>query len=77
MRRIVALFLMLPLAGCFEPGEGTRTVSDFLGDDALRAAQLAKCQENPGTLAETPNCKNATEADGKARLQRMNKALGG
>lgn len=77
MRRILALFLMLPLAGCFEPGEGIHTVSDYLSDDALRAGQLAKCHENPGRLAETPNCKNANEADGKARLQRMNKALGG
>lgn len=77
MRKAVALFLALPLAGCFEAGEGTHTVSDYLGDDALRTAQLAKCRENPGVLAATPNCKNAAEADGKARLQRMNKALGG
>ncbi|MFH1555146.1 MAG: hypothetical protein B7Y01_01620 [Xanthobacter sp. 17-67-6] len=77
MRRFTALFLMLPLAACFAPGEGTHTVSDYLADDAMRAGQLAKCRENPGQLADTPNCKNATEADGKARLQRMNKALGG
>ena len=77
MRRIAALFLMLPLAGCFEPGEGIHTVGDYLSDDALRAGQLATCRENPGQLAKTPNCKNANEADGKARLQRMNKALGG
>ncbi|ABS70282.1 MULTISPECIES: EexN family lipoprotein [unclassified Xanthobacter] len=77
MKRIAAFLLMLPLAACFEPGEGTYTVSDYLADDALRAEQLAKCRENPGQLAATPNCENATEADGKARLQRMNKALGG
>lgn len=77
MRRIAALLLMLLLAGCFEPGEGIRTVSDYLGDAELRAEQLAKCRDNPGALATTPNCRNASEADGKARLQRMNKALGG
>lgn len=77
MRRIAALLLLLPLAGCFEPGEGTRTVSDYLGDAELRAEQLGKCRDNPGALAATPNCRNASEADGKARLQRMNKALGG
>ena len=77
MRRFAVLLLVLPLAGCFESGEATHTVSDYLADDTLRAGQLAKCRENPGQLAATPNCKNASEADGKARLQRMNKALGG
>jgi hypothetical protein len=77
MKRIAALFLVLPLVGCFEPAEVTHTVSDYVADDALRATQLAKCRENPGALAGSPNCKNATEADGKARILRMNKALGG
>ncbi|MFH1553682.1 MAG: EexN family lipoprotein [Pseudomonadota bacterium] len=77
MKRIAALLLMLPLAACFESGEGTHTVSEYLGNDALRADQLSKCRDNPGELAQTPNCRNALEADGKARLQRMNKALGG
>lgn len=77
MKQIAALLLMLPLAACLNPGEGTHTVSDYLNDDGLRAEQLGKCRENPGELAQTPNCRNATEADGKARLQRMNKALGG
>ena len=77
MKKIAILLLMLPLAACFEPDEGTRTVREYLGDDVLREKQLAKCRDNPGELATTPNCKNATEADGKARLQRMNKALGG
>jgi hypothetical protein len=77
MRMIAAFLLMLPLAACFEAGEGTRTVGDYLDDDTLRAKQLARCRENPGELTASPNCRNATEADGKARLKRMNKALGG
>lgn len=77
MRKLAAVLLLLPLSGCFEPGETTRTVSDYLDNDTLRAEQLAKCRDNPGELAGTPNCRNASEADSKARFQRMNKALGG
>jgi hypothetical protein len=49
----------------------------FLADESLRADHIGKCRENPGELGETPNCRNAEEAEGKARLERMNRALGG
>lgn len=78
MRRIAALVLTAVLAACSElPRETVITVSEFLADESLRAEHITKCRENPGELAQTPNCRNAEEAEGKARFDRMNKALGG
>lgn len=78
MKRIAALVLMALLAACSEPPRETViTVSEFLADDGLRAEHIEKCRENPGELAQTPNCRNAEEAEGNARFDRMNKALGG
>ncbi|MEO4002096.1 EexN family lipoprotein [Mesorhizobium sp. CAU 1732] len=78
MRQPAALLLMAMLAACSEPPRETViTVSEFLADDSLRAEHLEKCRDNPGTLDETANCRNAEEAEGKARLERMNRALGG
>ncbi|MGB3387704.1 MAG: EexN family lipoprotein [Pseudaminobacter sp.] len=78
MKRVAALVMMALLAACSEPPPATViTVSDFLADDNLRADHIGKCRENPGELAQTPNCQNAEEAEGKARFERMNKALGG
>jgi len=51
--------LALTLAGCKEK---VHTVEWFKEHEAEREAQLAKCQSNPGELAETPNCINAGHA---------------
>lgn len=64
------------LTGCSQ-AEKTYSVEDFLVNDALLAEHVEKCRKNPGELGQTPNCVNAAAADGKARLQRMKKALGG
>ena len=78
MKRVAALFMMaLPVACSEPPPAAIITVSEFLADENLRADHIGKCRENPGELAQTPNCRNAEEADGKARLERMNRALGG
>lgn len=75
--RPTAVFLTIALvAGCSN-GEKTYSVEDFLADEALLAEHVEKCRNNPGELGQTPNCINAAAADGKARLERMNKALGG
>lgn len=78
MTKVAPFLLVLMLSACSEPPRETVfTVSEFLADDGLRAEHIEHCRENPGELAETPNCRNAEEADGKARLDRMNRALGG
>ncbi|WP_266064352.1 EexN family lipoprotein [Brucella intermedia] len=77
MKIAVALTSLILLAGCSQPSTSTYTVEEFLADEALLAEHVEKCRNNPGELGQTPNCVNAAAADGKARLERMNKALGG
>ncbi|MES4992430.1 EexN family lipoprotein [Phyllobacterium sp. 22229] len=76
MKRAFVLISLVVLAGCSK-AEKTYSVEDFLADEALLAEHVEKCRNNPGELGQTPNCVNAAAADGKARLERMNKALGG
>lgn len=78
MKRSTAFVMTALLAACSEPPPASViTVSEFLADESLRADHIRNCRENPGELAQTPNCRNAEEAEGKARLERMNRALGG
>jgi len=78
MRLLAAFVLTALLAACSEPPRETViTVSEFIADEGLRANHIRKCRGNPGELGQTPNCRNAEEAEGKARLERMNRALGG
>ncbi|MFU2883526.1 EexN family lipoprotein [Pseudomonas aeruginosa] len=63
---ILAAVAALALAGCKEdekPQEVVQTVEWFKEHSAEREAQLAKCKSNPGELAATPNCVNASRAD--------------
>lgn len=78
MRTSTAIVMLaLGLAGCSEatPPERVYTVDELVADQTLLADQIAKCRNNPGTLRDTPNCRNAEAADGKSRLERMRKAL--
>lgn len=77
MRHALAVLLLLMTSACSEAPERTWTVSEFMADDALRSDHLLRCRENPGSLQNTANCRNAEEAEGRMRLQRMNRALGG
>jgi len=79
MKRVAVFVITSLLAACSEPPPQTKviTVSEFLGDEGLRENHIGKCRENPGELGHTPNCRNAEEAEGKARLEHMNRALGG
>ncbi|KAB2654874.1 EexN family lipoprotein [Brucella tritici] len=77
MRQVLAVLLLLLTSACSEVPERTWTVSEFMADSALRSDHLRRCRENPGSLQNTANCKNAEEAEGRMRLQRMNRALGG
>lgn len=69
--------LLLFLTACSNSSEPVHTVSEFRADEKLLTETIAACRENPGELSGTPNCKNAEEADGRARLERMKNALGG
>lgn len=77
MKKAITLASLIMLAGCSQPATLTYTVEEFLADEGLLAEHVEKCRNNPGELGQTPNCVNAAAADGKARLERMNKALGG
>ncbi|WP_448649546.1 EexN family lipoprotein [Pseudomonas corrugata] len=57
----IVLAVAVILAGC---GESTpvQTVDWYKDHDAERKGMIAKCEENPGELATTPNCINAKTA---------------
>ncbi|GGO83785.1 hypothetical protein GCM10011348_28370 [Marinobacterium nitratireducens] len=54
------------LTGCFEDTQiagPVQTVDWYKAHDDDRTMVLGKCANNPGELQETPNCKNALEAE--------------
>ena len=53
------------LAGCNDkaPEEVVQTVDWYKANAPERAATLARCANNPGELATTPNCVNANRAE--------------
>jgi hypothetical protein len=68
---------MLLLFAC-SPKEGkVYTVDELAADQTLLTKIIGECHNNPGELHDTPNCRNAGAADGKLRLERVRKALGG
>lgn len=59
------------LTAC-NPASSDKPVHDvayFLDHAYERKAQMAECQNNPGELADTPNCRNAAAAQQKAMFQ--------
>lgn len=44
------------------PDRAAHTVFDYRDDKALRDAEFARCANDPGTLAETPDCRNVRQA---------------
>ncbi|MGE0645345.1 MAG: EexN family lipoprotein [Nitrospira sp.] len=53
----------IALTGCTKEAlEPVNTVEWYKAHDVEREAMLTKCLNNPGQLAETPNCVNAKEA---------------
>lgn len=65
---LVAGVLLAGLIGCKEdePAAQVQTVDWYKAHQAERAAILAKCKDNPGQLAATPNCVNASRAESSA-----------
>ncbi|AJC83436.1 hypothetical protein IE4803_PD00237 (plasmid) [Rhizobium etli bv. phaseoli str. IE4803] len=65
------------LSACSPQTENVYTADELIADDGLLARIIAECHSDPSELHDTPNCRNAEAADGKRRLERMRKALGG
>jgi hypothetical protein len=65
---LVAVVLVAGVVGCKddEPVAPVQTVDWYKAHQAERAAVLAKCNDNPGQLAATPNCVNASRAESSA-----------
>jgi hypothetical protein len=64
----VAAAALSILVGCREDKlpEAVQTVEWYEAHKAERAERLAKCGANPGELAATPNCVNASHANSSA-----------
>jgi hypothetical protein len=81
MKMMPSILLLLAattsLTGCNEADTShpTKTVGWFFEHrDELQLA-LKACRDNPGELATTPNCINASEARNKVTIQEMKDAL--
>lgn len=75
---IFAMFGVLSfLGGCDNEkvSEATQTVDWYKTHDAERKDVLAKCNNNPGEMATTPNCVNALKADNQVSMGNPNKAI--
>ncbi len=76
MKWFIAVVAVVLLPACSQD-EKVYTVDELVDDGALLAKIIGDCRNNPGELHNTPNCLNAEAADGRVRLERMRKSLGG
>lgn len=66
-RTLLVPLIALVIVGCNSRVEDTtQTVEWFSKNPNDRKAMLAKCRDNPGELAATPNCVNASVAERSA-----------
>lgn len=77
MKHALLAIIALAISGCSGPAAKTYTVDELMADGALLAKIMSECRNNPGEPRQTSNCQNAEAADGKLRLGRMRKSLGG
>ena len=81
MKAIPSILLLIAsvtgLTGCNEAdtGQQTKTVGWFFDHRDELAVTLKACRDNPGVLAKTPNCINASDARNKVTVQEMKDAL--
>lgn len=62
--RVGTVVTLLSAAACVpSPDRARHTVEDYRANDPLRAAVLAECANDPGTLAKAPDCQNAKLAE--------------
>ena len=58
---------ILSTASCAPvPDRARHTVEEYAKDAALRHSQMALCANDPGTIANSPDCINAREAERQA-----------
>ena len=76
MKWFIAVVAVVLLAACSRDDK-VYTVDELADDSALLTKIINDCRNNPGELHNTPNCLNAEAADGRVRLERMRKSLGG
>jgi hypothetical protein len=67
---IPPLGLATALAACSAP-EPARDVAFYRDHASDRAAKLAACRADPGSLRRTANCVNALAADGQVQSARF------
>ena len=60
-------FVALLISGC-SPEEPARTVSWYREHPEDRKAMLGRCTDDPGRLGQTPNCVNASQAEGQESI---------
>ncbi|GAA3102281.1 hypothetical protein GCM10010520_54270 [Rhizobium viscosum] len=77
MRWIVSTAAVFLLSACSPEKENVYTVDELTADEVQLAKIIGECRNNSGELHNTPNCGNAEAPDGKPRLERMRKSLGG
>jgi hypothetical protein len=58
---VIAVAILISAAACTPPAQ--HTVAQYRADTPLRRQVLGKCLNDPGTLAATPDCVNAREAE--------------
>lgn len=59
----VLLASAMVIVGCDRQGGAAQhTVAEYQSDPNLRREQFARCATDPGTLAKTPDCINARQA---------------
>lgn len=61
-RTAVTALAWLAVACTPSPEPARYTVDEYRADAQLRRAQVARCERDPGTLRETPDCINAQTA---------------
>jgi hypothetical protein len=60
---VILVSTSLTIFGCSKQEEPARTVSWFEQHAEERKSVLARCTDDPGHLAQTPNCVNAKQAE--------------
>ncbi|MEO5831020.1 MAG: EexN family lipoprotein [Rhodanobacter sp.] len=71
---VVALTAMVGLSACGKT-EPVQTVDWYKAHDAERQAMVDRCHANPGELAMTPNCINASQASNVKAAERRGYVL--
>lgn len=70
---LIFVFSTIVLTGCFD--EEVKTVDYYLSNIMEMKDKIKECNNNPGELMNTPNCKNAIAAYKKNLLNNDKKSM--